>query len=70
VEAVVITYHLKEMEGFIDFVEEHYYLKATIHYDEFFLDEEIREYLIYSLPIDASIRQHPEWGEEIRGPFR
>ena len=62
VEAVIITYHLKDMEGFIDFVEKNYRLKATIQYDEFFLDNEIREYLIYYLPIDAPIRLHPDWG--------
>jgi hypothetical protein len=62
VEAVVITYHLEEMEGFVDFVERNYRLKATIQYDDFYLDDDLQEYLIYYLPIDAPLRQHPDWG--------
>ncbi|MGA1873557.1 MAG: ArnT family glycosyltransferase [Thermoplasmatota archaeon] len=62
VEAVIITYHLSEMTGFVDFVEKNYRIKATIQQDEFFLDREVRTYEIYYLPIDAVIRQHPDWG--------
>jgi hypothetical protein len=62
VEAVIITYRLEQMNGFVDFVETNYRLKATIQYDDFYLDDEVREYLIYYLPIDSSLRQHPDWG--------
>ncbi|MGA1793213.1 MAG: ArnT family glycosyltransferase [Thermoplasmatota archaeon] len=63
VEAVIITYHLETMEGFVDFVETNYRIKATIQQDDFFLDREVRTYRIFYLPIDAPIRQHPDWGK-------
>jgi hypothetical protein len=65
VEAIVIAYHLKDMAGFIKFVETNYKLKARIQYDEFYLDDKIQEYRIYYLPIDAPLRQHPDWGKGI-----
>ncbi|MBN1389108.1 MAG: phospholipid carrier-dependent glycosyltransferase [Candidatus Thermoplasmatota archaeon] len=62
VEAVVITYRIQEMEGFVDFVETNYRIKAIIEQEDHFLDPDVHEYRIYYLPIDASIRQHPDWG--------
>ena len=50
------------MTGFVDFVEEHYEIKATIVQDDFFLDREMHEYRIFYLPADAAIRSDPEWG--------
>jgi len=68
VEAVIITYHLEEMDGFVDFVEKNYRIKATIQQDDFFLDREVRTYRIFYLPIDAAIRNDPDWGNEISAP--
>ncbi|MGA1819397.1 MAG: ArnT family glycosyltransferase [Thermoplasmatota archaeon] len=68
VEAVIITYHLEEMEGFVDFVENNYRVKAEIKQDDFFLDREVRTYRIFYLPIDAPLRQLPEWGEGVIEP--
>lgn len=65
VEAVVVAYHLQEMKGFVNFVEENYRIKATIVGEEHFLDPDVQEYLIYYLPIDAAIRLHPDWGSGI-----
>jgi len=68
VEAVILTYHLEEMEGFVDFVDKNYRIKATIQQDDFFLDREVRTYRIFYLPIDAPLRQNPEWGKGVLEP--
>ncbi|MFW3146862.1 MAG: ArnT family glycosyltransferase [Thermoplasmatota archaeon] len=61
VEVVVLAYHLDEMKGFLDFVEGNYTLRARIVDHQFFLDNIIKEYRIYYLPIDAELRNDPEW---------
>ncbi len=62
VEVVVLTYHLDEMYGFVDFVRSNFTLRSNIERTEFFLDRDPQIYRIFHLPADASLRTHPEWG--------
>ncbi len=62
VEAVVIAYHLEEMTEFVDFVENNYTLRSVIKDDEFFLDNDVTRYSIYSLPVDSKLRTREDWG--------
>jgi len=64
VEVVVVTYHLAEMEGYINFVEENYVLRVRYHDNTLpFLEEANEEYSIYSLPEDSPLRNDTHWGE-------
>jgi hypothetical protein len=62
VEVVVLTYHLDEMNGFVDFVRSNFTLRSNIERREFFLDRNPQIYRIFYLPADSSLRSHPEWG--------
>lgn len=64
VEAVIITYHLEEMEGYVDFVEEHYILKATYSDNSLPLMEDEELFRVYFLPDDSVIRDHDLWALE------
>ena len=62
VELVVITYHLHDIQGFVDFVEENFVLKVHIQEDDLPLAMESNDYRIFILPEDSPLRALPEWG--------
>lgn len=62
VTAVVLTYHLLEMEGFVDFVEEHFELKSYIMDANLPFPMEDYEIWIYDLPDDSPLREQEGWG--------
>jgi hypothetical protein len=69
VEVVVLTYHLDEMHGFVDFVRSNFTLRSNIERREFFLDSNPQVYRIFYLPADAPLRSHAEWGEDKTASF-
>jgi len=64
VEVVVITYHLDEMTGFVDFVRSNFTLRSNIERMDFFLDRDPMVYRIYYLPVDSRLRSIPGWGAD------
>ncbi|MDG6225025.1 MAG: phospholipid carrier-dependent glycosyltransferase [Candidatus Thermoplasmatota archaeon] len=69
VTVVVITYRLLQMEGFMDFVEGNYTLRATLTLDSLTLSDEYEIRYIYALPEDAPLRYHPRWGSALSEAF-
>lgn len=61
VEVVIITYHLAEMEGYVDFIEKHYKRKARYVDNTLPLLEEEDEYRVFYLPDDSDLRNHELW---------
>ncbi len=61
VEAVILTYHLAEMEGFVDFVEEHYTLRAEYRDNSLPLLESEEIFRVYSLSEESELRDHELW---------
>lgn len=64
VEVVIITYHLEEMFGYVEFVEEYYTLKATYSDNSLPLLQEEEVFKVYYLPDDSDLRVHELWGLE------
>jgi hypothetical protein len=64
VEVVIITYHLAEMEGYVDFIEKYYTLKATYRDNSLPLMEEEEEYRVFYLKEDSDLRDHELWALE------
>lgn len=65
VEVVIIAYHLAEMEGYVDFVETHYTLKAIYRDNALpFMEDEEEEYKVYTLAEDSELRGHELWALE------
>ncbi|MGA1821178.1 MAG: ArnT family glycosyltransferase [Thermoplasmatota archaeon] len=62
VTAVVLSYHLLEMKGFVEFVEEHFELESYILETNLPFPMEDYEIWIYELPGDSSLRDHEGWG--------
>jgi len=69
VRCVVLTYRLSEMEGFVDFISEHYVLRYRIR-DVLDPDSEDRvDYLVFLLSEDSTLDEDPGWGS-LREPPR
>jgi len=62
IECVVLSYHLMEMKGFRNFVDENFHLRAVIFDRQNpLLDDEV-SYSIYYLCDDSILRDVPGWG--------
>jgi hypothetical protein len=69
VEVVIITYHLAEMEGYVDFIEMYYKQKARYVDNTLPLLEEENEHRVFILPGDSDLRDHELWKlEELPDP--
>jgi hypothetical protein len=68
VEVVIITYHLAEMEGYVEFVEENYVLRAEYTDNSLPLMEEEEIFRVYYLPIDSPLRENEMWQLETLPP--
>ncbi len=68
VEVVIITYHLSEMEGYVDFIEKYYRQKARYIDNALPLLEEEEEYRVFYLPEDSELRDHELWRLETLPP--
>ena len=65
VEAVIITYHLLDMEGFIDFVEKNFDLEAHIVESGMPYPMEDTHYYLYTLKEDSPLRDLEDWGSKV-----
>ena len=67
VEAVIITYHLLDMTGFVEFVEKNFKLDSHIVETGMPYPMEETHYYLYVLPDDSPLRDLEDWGS-LRAP--
>ncbi len=70
VEVVILTYHLSEMEGYVDFIEKYYKQKARYTDNTLPFLENEEEYRVFYLPEHSELRENELWRLETLPPLK